>query len=69
MYPHSEDEAPTKKRKIKAGVEVSGSGKVTQFRQSRHKNVFKNFGGTLVRFIIYNEHFQKRLVEELDSNE
>ncbi|KAL4485410.1 hypothetical protein ABPG72_008278 [Tetrahymena utriculariae] len=36
-----------------------------KYRQSKHKNVFKNFGCTLIRFITYNPHFQHRLSKEM----
>ncbi|KAL4438330.1 hypothetical protein ABPG74_009753 [Tetrahymena malaccensis] len=36
-----------------------------KYRQSKHKNVFKNFGCTLIRFIMYNPHFQDRLSKEM----
>ncbi|EAR84964.2 hypothetical protein TTHERM_00585220 (macronuclear) [Tetrahymena thermophila SB210] len=36
-----------------------------KYRQSKHKNVFKNFGCTLIRFIMYNPHFQDRLSNEM----
>ncbi|EAR84962.4 hypothetical protein TTHERM_00585200 (macronuclear) [Tetrahymena thermophila SB210] len=66
---HSDEEqqnknAPSKiKKKIskKSQKQNKEQKRVSKCRQSRHKNVFKNFGGTLIRFIIYNQYFQQRV--------
>ncbi|KAL4485411.1 hypothetical protein ABPG72_008279 [Tetrahymena utriculariae] len=73
QYPHSDDEYPAKKSppQVKPAVTAQQQKKAqkgSQYRQSRHKNVFKNFGGTLVRFIIYNQYFQDRVIQELNKD-
>ncbi|KAL4485412.1 hypothetical protein ABPG72_008280 [Tetrahymena utriculariae] len=73
---HSDEEQvsnkdPSKvKKKIskKSQKENKEQKRVSKCRQSRHKNVFKNFGGTLIRFIIYNQYFQKRVSNLFDQD-
>ncbi|KAL4438328.1 hypothetical protein ABPG74_009751 [Tetrahymena malaccensis] len=68
---HSDEEqvsknAPSKiKKKIskKSQKQNKEQKRVSKCRQSRHKNVFKNFGGTLIRFVIYNQYFQQRVTD------